>query len=398
MRVVFLYADKPREHLLADAFIAGLRRHSVDADKLLLKPKASLPLEVDAVCLMGVKSRNLWHRYRKAGVHTIYFDKGYTRTWEYWRVALDAHHPTSMLMTGMCPSDRLQALRLEIKPWRASGDHVVFAGSSAKYHAFYRLSEPTRFARKIAKRIADLTDGRREVFYRPKPSWHDAEPVDGATFSQGQRSIYDDLRGAHALVTHGSNACFEAMLMGIPSIILGDAIVRPISSTDLEEIENPRLASDAERLQLLSSLAYFQWTLPEMASGQAWEFLRQRMPERRIDPLYAKVCRLLGLGHGQQSDGPEDTLNRLFRKTCGDDDGVPWLTDRNVAVSLERRKTMDLVALASPSTGEVPKSMKVPVVMVNYLGRDYLLDGSKRVHLWAANGREKIYAYVVIVR
>lgn len=397
MKVVFLYADKSREDSLADAFVAGLRRHSVDAEKCVLKPKASLPIEVDAVCLFGVKSRELWHRYRKAGIHTIYFDKGYTRTGEYWRVSIDAHHPTSMLMTQTCPSDRLWALRLDVKPWRASGDQVVFAGSSAKYHAFYRLSEPTRFANKVVRRIRDLTDGSRRVIYRPKASWQDAEPVENASFSQGHRTIYDDLRGAHALVTHGSNACFEAMLMGIPSVILGDAIARPISSTDLEEIEAPRLASDAERMQLLSSLAYFQWTLPEMASGLAWEFLRQRMPERRIDPLYTRVCRLLGAGHGQQTDGPEDTLNRLFRKTCGD--LSPWLTDLNVSVSLERRKTADLVALASPrAAGEMPKSMKVPVTIVNYLGRDHLLDGSKRIHAWAESGREKIYTYVLTVR
>jgi len=79
------------------------------------------------------------------------------------------------------------------------------------------------------------------------------------------------------LVTHGSNACFDAVCLGIPCIILGDAVAKNMSSTTLDEIESPRLASEAERHQWLSDLAYWQWTEAEHASGEAWDFLGKRL-------------------------------------------------------------------------------------------------------------------------
>ena len=277
MNIAFLYADKARERVLAEAFVGGLRRHGVDAKTVVLASKSAVPLEVDAACMFGVKSREVWQRYRRAGIHVFYFDKGYVRrNQEFWRVSINSHNPTSWLMELDQPPDRFRALRLIVKPWRQEGDQVVIAGSSAKYHAFHGLLEPTEFATRLVKRIGKWTNGR-QIVYRPKPSWRDAVPIDGTRFSAAPRTIEDELSGAHALVTHGSNACFEAMLSGIPTIALGDAIARPISSTDLVDIENPRVASDGERLRLLSDLAYFQWTRPEMASGQAWEFLRRLM-------------------------------------------------------------------------------------------------------------------------
>lgn len=79
---------------------------------------------------------------------------------------------------------------------------------------------------------------------------------------------------AHILVTHGSNACLDAMMAGIPSIILGPGVMGPISSRDLADLEHPRMAGKAERSQLLANLAYHQWTEAEMASGLAWGVIR----------------------------------------------------------------------------------------------------------------------------
>ena len=85
------------------------------------------------------------------------------------------------------------------------------------------------------------------------------------------------LGGAWATVTHGSNFCFESVTSGVPCIILGDGVARPISSTRLSQIETPRLATDVERRKWLCGLSYCQWTLPEFASGQAWAEIKRRL-------------------------------------------------------------------------------------------------------------------------
>lgn len=282
MKVVFLASDKARERVLADAFLVGVRKHGDSGEMRVLTPEPTVQEDADVVCMCGVKSNERFHAHARAGIHTLMLDKGYTRhsvsgdirAWEYWRVAVDHHHPTHYLMREKRPMDRLNRLGLELKPWRlkTGTGHILLAGSSAKYHAFYSLKDPTEWAEKLIRRFSRLAPGRK-IIYRPKTSWKEAEPIDGASFEQGG-PIEDALVGAHALVTHGSNACFEAILNGVPCLILGDAVARPISVTAEEDIEKLRMVSDAERMQWLANLAYQQWTLREMSQGLAWEHIR----------------------------------------------------------------------------------------------------------------------------
>lgn len=277
MRVVFFASDKPREQALADAFLTGARLHGckTKARALCADPDVS---GADAIAMVGVKSKALFEATRRAGAVPIMLDKGYVRTrasgqrvWEYWRVSVGAHHPTGRsLMRRKFPSDRWDALGLDIAPWRKHGNHIVVAGSSAKYHNFYGLDGPNRYYVELVEYLRELT--KRPIVYRPKPSFKDAQPIPGTRFSDSDETIRDALWGAHALVTHGSNACFEAALMGVPSIVLGTAVAAPISSTTLEDVEDP---IQGKREQWLHNLAYHQWTEDEMREGQAWKHIGQ---------------------------------------------------------------------------------------------------------------------------
>jgi hypothetical protein len=278
MRVGVWFSEKVIDTRLADAFSTGCAAHGEDIVRYDLDAEVLPPM--DAAFIFGVKSRVRADRLRAAGVHTVYFDKGYVRTTVpgpsrkeclFWRVAVDSHHPTGYLPRMRSPSDRWESLGLTFAPWRESGSQVVIAGSSAKYHEFSKLPHPTKYTAHLVKQIARLTD--RRIVYRPKPSWQDAVPVEGAAFSTYPEKLSDAISGAHVLVTNGSNSCFEAVLAGVPCVVLG--VAAPISSTSLSEIEEPRLASDAERWQWLADLAYSQWTMEELRSGEAWTHIRR---------------------------------------------------------------------------------------------------------------------------
>lgn len=288
MRVAFFHSDKPREHLLADAFADGVL-HLGRGDEVIRMPLTPeiVVAPADVAVMVGVKSRELFYAHTRAGIHVIMVDKGYTRhaargpvkLWEYWRCSVDSHHPTERLMEQRRPTDRLEQLAVELKPWRpAPKGHIVLAGSSQKYHDFYGMKDPTRWATKVVARIAEICPGR-EIVYRPKPSWKDAVPIEGTRYSIPPEDIHEALHGAHALVTHGSNACFEAVCDGVPCIVLGEAVAKPISSQSLEELAGigPLLVSMPERRQWAANLAYCQWTMAEFASGQAWSILRPQI-------------------------------------------------------------------------------------------------------------------------
>lgn len=280
MKVTFWAANKPRERVIASAFLDGVKAHGDKGEERELDRKDQAA-DCDVAVIFGVKGRELFREHWRAGINTVLVDKGYlrqrtdspVRQCEYWRVAVNGHHPTKVIGRLNSPQDRWNALGLKAKPWRKSGEHILYAGSSAKYHAMAELPDPTSYAVGVVDRLNELT--ARKIIYRPKPSWHDAVPVKGAEYSHHPQRIADVLDGAHAMVTNGSNACFEAILAGVPTIVLGEAVSRPISSTTLDDVESPRMATDAERQQWLNDLAYCQYTLAEMSTGLAWSVLKR---------------------------------------------------------------------------------------------------------------------------
>ena len=308
MKIAFFSSGKQREKNVSRAFMAGVR---ASGDKCIINDmgetlhdaassniknirqytKALKQDGVSVAVMVGVKSIEIYRACRAAGIHTIMLDKGYQRHrnpigkyWEYWRAAVDDHHPTATLMDIDHPRDRMTGIRLS--RWRTPTDqgHIVLAGSSAKYHRFYDLPEPTQWAIDVVAELRRHTN--REIIYRPKASWHDAVPIEGTSYSKrpddgrifaGKHNILEALAGAHALVTHGSNACFEAVTSGVPCIILGNGVAKPLSSTTIADIENPLLASMQQRQKWLAALAYSQWTLLEFKSGEAWATIRPQI-------------------------------------------------------------------------------------------------------------------------
>lgn len=274
MKIVFYASDKPRELDLAKAFAAGAKRYRHEVE--IRSVDNPLTLGVDLSCMAGVKSNNLWHFLGELGCRTMMFDKGYSRhrkggTWEYWRVSLGAHHPTeTTLLQHKYPSDRFDSRGWVVEPWRKTGDHILIAGSSPKYHDFYRLGDPTKYAEKIIETLRTHTS--RTLVYRPKPSWRDARHIDGSIYSNSKQPLASVLDDCHAVITHGSNCCFEAALMGIPSIVLGDGVMKSISSTKLNQIESLYLC---DRGEVFNALAYHQWTLAEFSSGLAFDTIRK---------------------------------------------------------------------------------------------------------------------------
>jgi hypothetical protein len=277
MNVLFCHSDKPREIALAEAFLAGAAHNRCRTEARRLSEDLTVD-GADVVAMVGVKSKRLFDMAANAGAVPIMLDKGYVRTrrvgsrvWEYWRVSVGAHHPTELsLMRRKMPTDRWEALGLDVAAWRSRGNQIVIAGSSAKYHTFYGLPEPNDYYSALVASLRAVTD--RPIIYRPKPSFKDAVPIKGTEFSSGNETITDVLWGAHALVTHGSNACFEAALLGVPTIVLGDAVAGPISSRLIADVETP---VRGKREQWFANLAYHQWTEGEFRDGIAWEHVRR---------------------------------------------------------------------------------------------------------------------------
>ena len=277
MRVAVFLSSKKRESRIVTNFAKGVVRAGDQVE--IVQPAGRPTSDPDAALIFGIKSDKYWHEMKAAGVRVVYGDKGYSRIdsgWRYLRFCWDDTQPLDYLERARHAPDRWLSLKTPLAPFRGRGKHVIFAGSSAKFHVWHGIEHPTAYAEKVTRRITELVD--RPVVYRVKPSWTDKEPVrvPGVGYSPGKTPIERELRGAHCLVTFGSNAGVDALIAGVPAIALGPAVFRSVAGTDLEEVAKPRIPTDEERLQFFANLAHCQWTEEEIKSGDAWRALRER--------------------------------------------------------------------------------------------------------------------------
>jgi hypothetical protein len=291
MKVAFYASDKPREIMLARALGQAIQAdggefeirrtadYGEDDEGNDRKYPGPSP-DTDVACAFGVKgkSRQIIEDHCALGIATLYFDKGYSRDKGegghtlYSRISVNAADPLAYMMLKKRKPDRWTKLglrMLERKP--APGGHVLVCCSSDKYCGFHDLGSAHEHAQKLVSHLRKITE--RHLVYRPKPSQKGVRPVGGASLSHKQ-SIGEALRGAHCVVTHGTTAAMDAILAGIPAVVLGGSIARPIAETDIEKVDDPFWPSIDKRLAWAAAMAYCQWTADELRSGEAWTHLK----------------------------------------------------------------------------------------------------------------------------
>ena len=294
LNIVFYASAKPREIVLAKALAEGCKRHG---DKVEIRwtsdygeddqendlKYAGPSSDTDVACSFGVKGKSLRIICDHLAVNksTLLFDKGYTRQkgndetghTKYSRISVNAGDPSAYMMLIKRPGDRWRKTEVTPSEGRTESRNgpILICGSSAKYHAFHRLEDPTRWAQTLVSRLVKLT--HHHIVYRPKPS-SKLPSVTGASYSGSNNSIRDALHGCHVMITYGSGASLDAIVSGVPVITLGVGIALPVSETILENVKKPFWPDDALRSRWFSAVGYCQWTTEELRSGEAWSELK----------------------------------------------------------------------------------------------------------------------------
>ena len=216
-------------------------------------------------------------RWQGEGARWIYWDRGYLRrvfaTWlprgsdmgipgGYYRWHLGAFQ---MNRIREVPADRWDFLGLDAPftvgndvldrlphEWNRNGSHIVVAHTLADYWDLRGLSRDWSFG--VADQLKAYTD--RPIVVRDKES---------------KTPLHEELRGAHALVTHGSIAAVEAVALGCPVFVDAESAAAVMGRTDLSLIEQPVYPDN--RMPWLHSLAYSQFNEDELCNGKLWELM-----------------------------------------------------------------------------------------------------------------------------
>lgn len=200
-------------------------------------------------------------RWRSESRPWIYWDRGYARrvfatdlptgdAGGYYRWHLNGYQAQ---VVHDVPADRWSALQTPVSPWSKSGRHIVVAEPSPTYQRFHGIEGWTDRTLAALKAVTD-----RPIVIRDKE------------MQRFGRKLHEDLRGAHCLVTHGSNAAVEAVVMGCPVVVHPDSAAALVGLTDLTRIETPIYP---DREPWLRSLAYSQFSERELVDGTLWRLL-----------------------------------------------------------------------------------------------------------------------------
>ena len=201
--------------------------------------------------------------------HTFYYmDSGYVGNyksannpngWKYWHriVKNDVQHNKIIDR----PDDRWKALEYPIEN-KKTGKHILLVTPSEKPCKFYGVSRDDWVSETVAE-IKKHTD--RPIRIRdkaPRPQ-------------RVIKTIFDDLKNCHALVTYQSIAAVESVLYGVPAFTMAPTAADPVCDKDLSLIEHPTLQDKDKIYKWACHLAYGQFHINEMKTGEAWRMLNE---------------------------------------------------------------------------------------------------------------------------
>jgi hypothetical protein len=163
----------------------------------------------------------------------------------YFRISHNAFFHSGM---GDLPSDRFSKLNIKIKKNNKAGSKILLVPPAEENaEKFYQVSSWLKNTIDEVKKYSD-----RKIIISNK-------------FDKKKAAAYFD--ETFVLVTYHSNAGIDAMINGIPCIFTNQQ--RQFSK--ISEIEKPPYSEN-----ILYNLAYWQWNVHEMKSGEAWSFLTKK--------------------------------------------------------------------------------------------------------------------------
>ena len=273
--VIYQVPQHHRSQVICSAMEDGLRRHNVDVTRKYENEYTGV--EADIAIFYGLEGRlrRVFRDYREKA-KAAYVDLGYwkrkspkARFDGYHKVVINDRHPTLYFQRRQHDDSRFRWMDVTIEPWQQNNGHILVAGMGDKA-AEAEGYEPEEWERWAIKKLKMVT--RKNIVYRPKPSWKRARPIAGVGYSPKTTELCHALRNCYAVVTHHSNVAVEALCMGIP-VWCWKGVATPLASQDFTQIDSPMRPEG--RSQWVNDIAWCQWNTAEMKSGLAWAHLRE---------------------------------------------------------------------------------------------------------------------------
>ncbi len=230
----------------------------------------------DPIVLRGIMKHNIMKRCWKDGRNFAYVDTGYfgnrpsssnPQGWKFWHriVWNDLQHNKIIPRTA----DRWERLGIKMQPRRTTGTKILITAPDEKPCVFYGI-DLQQWIDSTVNTLKQLTDRPIELRQRAK---------NVVKLNRGDNGSFESaVADAFAVVSFNSVAAVESVMMGVPVFVLAPtSAALPVANTDLGNINQPWYPDDDLREAWARHLAYGQFHVKEMESGQAHRILEETL-------------------------------------------------------------------------------------------------------------------------
>lgn len=255
-----------------DAFIAGMQKLGYQVE---IQPfsKGRRPTPDDVVLIWnrygtGDKQATLFEEH---GAAVIVVENSYLnmkKSKKSFAMSLNRHNGA-----GVWPGpeySRYEKLDIDLQPWKESGTHILVLPQRGV--GLPGVAMPRDWEGSVVPRIRRITKSSM-VHVRRHPGT-----------SKETTPLSDDFQHAWCSVTWGSSAATKALVAGVPVFyefdrwIAGPAACFGINNISMDVSAHTMMG---DRVAMLSNLAWAQWTLDEVLTGEPMERLLE-IHKRRV--------------------------------------------------------------------------------------------------------------------
>lgn len=254
-------------HYRSDAFMAGLKKHGYE---VRTQPDSNIKIGPDSLLV-------LWNRkagredkmataWERCGARVVIAENGYIGKdpagHQYYALALGGHNGSGKWHIG--EEDRFAKLGITLQEWRGGGDHILLCGQRGIGSP--TMASPPGWHLNLLPRLK-----ARGGPYLIKVRNHPGDRVP-------QIPLEKDLEGAAGALIWSSSSGVKALAMGIPVCYAAPHWVCAPAAIRFNDKECHAVfkRDDADRARAFHRMAWAQWTLGEITSGDAFDALLNR--------------------------------------------------------------------------------------------------------------------------
>lgn len=250
------------------AFVEGLRKVGY---KIVTAGNPQGPEDLFISWNKYAQNEQMADSWERAGGTAVIVENGYAGRdadgRQYYAIAAHGHNGSGWWPEGS--DDRWAALGIPLQPWRepTPDGHILVCGQRGI--GSREMASPNAWHDHVSARLRKITD--RPIRIRPHPGNQPAKVP-----------LEDDLRGAHACVIWSSGSGVKALIAGVPVFYDAPAWICAGTAKRIqgEHLEWSIVTDEWPRLVALRGMAWAQWSVDEITSGEPFVRLRDEAIRR----------------------------------------------------------------------------------------------------------------------